>query len=136
MSSLSKMNKNIALYNSNQVITKTIAEYEAEKRAIHDIYAKEYTRKLELIIQEYNKQIDEKVHLSVDILLVSIAYELGKQLQCFDDEVEYKDEKIELVQNILTNVHKEVENYFKKKRPVKEFNKIKKKVKDVLKIEF
>jgi ABC-type uncharacterized transport system substrate-binding protein len=65
-----------------------------------------------------------------------MSYELGKQLECFEDEVENKEQKIELIQKILINIQKEIERYNKYKKPSKELQKIKNKLKKYLNIVF
>lgn len=136
MSSLNKIQKNIALYDSKQIVAKTLAQYQAEKQAIHDMYAREYTEKLEKIITEYNRQIEERTRENIDTILLHVAYELGKQLGCFDKNCDYMDDKIDLVHNIMINVQNEISKYSKVKKPIQTLNKIKAKVKSVLKIEF
>lgn len=136
MSSLSKLQKNINVYNQNQVITMKRSDYEQQIINIRKQEKQMYQEKLEQIIEVYSKELNHNAHACLDTLLIHIAYELGIQLKCYEDEVENKEEKIELIQNILINIQKEIERYNKYKKPSKELQKIKNKVKKYLNIVF
>jgi hypothetical protein len=95
-----------------------------------------YQEKLEHIVKIYADELNNNAQIYLDTLLIHIAYELGIQLECYEDEVENKEQKIELIQNILINIQKEIERYNKYKKPSKELQKIKNKVKKYLNIIF
>ena len=136
MSSLSKLQKNINVYNQNQVITMKRSDYEQQISNIRMQERQMYKQKLEQIVEVYRDELNKNASIYIDTILIHTAYELGKQLECFQDEVENKEQKIELIQNILINIQKEIERYNKYKKPSKELQKIKNKVKKYLNIEF
>lgn len=136
MSSLSKIQKNINVYNQNQVITMKRSDYEQQIANIRMQERQMYQEKLEHIVKVYADELNNNARIYLDTLLIHIAYELGIQLECYEDEVENKEQKIELIQNILINIQKEIERYNKYKKPSKELQKIKNKVKKYLNIVF
>jgi hypothetical protein len=136
MSSLSKIQKNINVYNQNQVITLKRSDYEQQIVNIRMQEKQMYQEKLEHIVEIYANELNNNARVYLDTLLIHIAYELGNQLECFQDEVENKEQKIELIQNILINIQKEIERYNKYKKPSKELQKIKNKLKKFLNIAF
>ena len=136
MSSLSKIQKNINVYAQSQVITMKRSDYEQQIANIRQQEREMYQEKLEKIVEVYGEEIRHNAHACLDTLLIHIAYELGKQLECFNDEVEYKEEKVELVQKIMVNIQEEIVRYNKYKKPTKELQKIKNKLKKYLNIVF
>ena len=136
MSSLSKIQKNINVYNQNQVVTMKRSDYEQQIANIRMQERQIYQEKLEHIVEVYSRELRNNAGMYVDTLLIHISYELGNTLECFKEEVEYKEEKIALIQKILINIQEEIERYNKYKKPSKELQKIKNKVKKYLNIEF
>lgn len=136
MSSLSKIQKNINVYNLNQVVTLKRSDYEQQISNIRQQEKQIYQEKLEHIVKVYADELNRNAEIYLNTLLIHIAYELGIQLNCYQDEVENQEEKIELIQNILINIQKEIERYNKYKKPSKELQKIKNKVKKYLNIVF
>jgi hypothetical protein len=136
MSSLSKIQKNINVLAQNQVITFKRSDYEQQIANIRTQERQMYQEKLEHIVEVYSRELNNNAKIYLDTLLIHIAYELGNQLNCFEDEVENKEEKIQLIQNIMINIQKEIEKYNKYKKPSKELQKIKNKLKKYLNIVF
>ena len=136
MSSLSKIQKNMNFLAQNQVITLKRSDYEQQIANIRMQERQMYKDKLEQIVKAYSEELNKNAHVYVDTLLIHMAYELGKQLECFNEEVEHKEEKIELVHNIIINVQQEIAKYNKYKKPSKELTKLKNKLKKHLNIVF
>lgn len=136
MGGLRTIQKNINVYNQNQVITMKRSDYEQQIANIRMQERQMYKEKLEQIVEVYRDELNKNASIYIDTILIHIAYELGIQLQCYEDEVENKEQKIELIQNILINIQKEIERYNKYKKPSKELQKIKNKVKKYLNIFF
>lgn len=136
MGGLNRIRNNIERYDMSQPVVMSQQAYENEKRKIHDMYANEYNEKLHALRDKCNEEISQRISHAINLILVHTAYELGTQLEMFQDEVEHEEEKIELVQNIMTNVHNSIEKASHRKSPTKEFNKMKTKIKNKMRIEF
>lgn len=136
MGGLRTIQKNINFLAQNQVITLKRSDYEQQIANIRMQERQMYKEKLEQIVEVYRDELNKSASIYVDTILIHTAYELGNQLECFKEEVENKEQKIELIQNILINIQKEIERYNKYKKPSKELQKIKNKVKKYLNIEF
>ena len=136
MGGLRTIQKNINVYNQNQVITLKRSDYEQQIANIRMQERQMYKEKLEQIVEVYRDELNKNASIYIDTILIHTAYELGNQLECYEEEVENKEQKIELIQNILINIQKEIERYNKYKKPSKELQKIKNKVKKYLNIEF
>ena len=116
MSKLGKIQKNAHEYEMNQIYGKmTPEQYRdgirlAVKTATSDL-AKEYDRQLKKLCDDYNKKITESINITIDTFSIEFIYELGKQLECFNENPENLEQKTELVQNIYENIMKSIQNY-------------------------
>lgn len=136
MGGLRGLQKSVNVYAQNQTITLKRSDYEQQIANIRMQERQMYKEKLEQIVEVYRDELNKNASIYIDTILIHTAYELGNQLECFKEEVENKEQKIELIQNILINIQKEIERYNKYKKPSKELQKIKNKVKKYLNIEF
>lgn len=136
MGGLRTIQKNINFLAQNEVITLKRSDYEQQIANIRMQERQIYKEKLEQIVEVYRDELNKNASIYVDTLLIHTAYELGNQLECFKEEVENKEEKVKLIQKILINIQEEISRYNKYKKPSKELQKIKNKVKKYLDIEF
>ena len=136
MGGLRTIQKNINFLAQSEVITLKRSDYEQQIANIRMQERQMYKEKLEQIVEVYRDELNKNASIYVDTLLIHTAYELGNQLECFKEEVENKEEKVELIQKILINIQEEISRYNKYKKPSKELQKIKNKVKKYLNIEF
>lgn len=136
MGGLRTIQKNINFLAQSEVITLKRSDYEQQIANIRMQERQMYKEKLEQIVEVYRDELNKNASIYVDTLLVHTAYELGNQLECFKEEVENKEEKVKLIQRILINIQEEIARYNKYKKPSKELQKIKNKVKKYLNIEF
>ena len=136
MGGLRTIQKNVNVLAQNQVITLKRSDYEQQIANIRMQERQMYKEKLEQIVEVYRDELNKNASIYVDTLLIHTAYELGNQLECFKEEVENKEEKVALIQRILINIQEEIARYNKYKKPSKELQKIKNKVKKYLNIEF
>lgn len=136
MGGLRTIQKNINFLAQNEVITLKRSDYEQQIANIRMQERQMYKEKLEQIVEVYRDELNKNASIYVDTLLIHTAYELGNQLECFKEEVENKEEKVKLIQKILINIQEEISRYNKYKKPSKELQKIKNKVKKYLNIEF
>lgn len=136
MGGLRTIQKNINFLAQSEVVSFKRSDYEQQIVNIRTQERQMYKEKLEQIVEVYRDELNKNASIYIDTILIHTAYELGKQLECFQEEVENKEQKIELIQNILINIQKEIERYNKYKKPSKELQKIKNKVKKYLNIEF
>lgn len=136
MGGLRGLQKSVNVYAQNQTITLKRSDYEQQIANIRMQERQMYKEKLEQIVEVYRDELNKNASIYVDTLLIHTAYELGNQLECFKEEVENKEEKVELIQKILINIQEEIARYNKYKKPSKELQKIKNKVKKYLNIEF
>lgn len=136
MGGLRTIQKNINFLAQSEVITLKRSDYEQQIANIRMQERQMYKEKLEQIVEVYRDELNKNASIYVDTILIHTAYELGRQLECFKDEVENKEEKVELIHKILINIQKEIAKYTKHKKPSKELNKLKNKVKKYLNVEF
>ena len=136
MGGLRTIQKNVNFLAQSEVITLKRSDYEQQIANIRMQERQIYQEKLEKIVETYSNELRKNASMYVDTLLIHISYELGNTLECFKEEVEYKEEKIALIQRILINIQEEIAKYNKYKKPSKELQKIKNKVKKYLNIEF
>lgn len=136
MGGLRTIQKNINFLAQSEVITLKRSDYEQQIANIRMQEREIYKEKLEQIVEVYRDELNKNASIYVDTLLIHTAYELGNQLECFKEEVENKEEKVALIQRILINIQEEIARYNKYKKPSKELQKIKNKVKKYLNIEF
>lgn len=82
----------------------------AVKIAVENL-GKEYDVQMEKMREEYNRSIREGVMLAMDTLSVEILYELGNILECYKDEPEYLDQKIDIVQGLYEKAMQSINDY-------------------------
>lgn len=136
MGGLRTIQKNVNFLAQSEVITMKRSDYEQQISNIRMQERQIYKEKLEQIVEVYRDELNKNASIYVDTLLIHTAYELGNQLECFKEEVENKEEKIALIQRILINIQEEIARYNKYKKPSKELQKIKNKLKKYINIEF
>ena len=111
-----KVQKNASKYEMDKIYQSMTPEmYRAGIRRAAANAAKEvseeYDRQIEKMHEEYNKAIHEAIVVAMDTLSIEILYELGRVLNCYVDEPEYLDQKIELVQNIYQSAMDSIKDY-------------------------
>jgi hypothetical protein len=72
---------------------------------------KEYNAELIRMSKEYNRSIQESTLLAMDTLATEMIYELGNVLECYKDEPEYLDQKIDIVQGIYETAMSSIKDY-------------------------
>lgn len=144
MSSLGKYRKNAEAYRVNEFYKNMTPEKYREtlrvavKNATEDM-ASEYDRRLQKIKEEYELESRMQFKAVKDTILVEVLNELGVQLGCFDENPEYLDQKIDLVQNIFENTMNSIGKYAKYKKASqsrREFLKKQNKVEKIFNIKF
>ena len=76
---------------------------------------KEYNLELTRMGKEYNNKLQEGALIAMDTLATEMIYELGNVLECYKDEPEYLDQKVEIVQNIYETAMRSIADYSSKK---------------------
>ncbi len=77
--------------------------------------SKEYNAELTRMGNEFNRKLQEGTLIAMDTLATEMIYELGNVLECYVDEPEYLDQKIDIVQNIYETAMHSIEDYASKK---------------------
>ena len=72
---------------------------------------KRYNAELERITKQCKRDIQERTLIAMDTLAVEMIYELGNVLECYVDEPEYLDQKIDIVQGIYETAMHSIEDY-------------------------
>lgn len=72
---------------------------------------KEYNAELMRMGKEFNRKFQEGTLIAMDTLATEMVYELGNILECYKDEPEYLDQKIDIVQGIYETAMKAIEDY-------------------------
>lgn len=80
-----------------------------------DKLTEQYNLKLQQITEQYNNQIKDNILIAMDTIATEMIYELGNVLECYKDEPEYLDQKIDIVQGIYEKAMYSIENYASKK---------------------
>lgn len=101
---------------------------------------KEYNAELIRMGNEFNQKLQNSALMAMDTLAVEMVYELGNILECYKDQPEYLDQKIDIVQGIYETAMKSIEDYASDKYTddkdaQREFNRKKKVVKNVFGME-
>lgn len=73
--------------------------------------SKRYESELLRIAKELHEDSQESVLVAMDTLATEIVYELGNVLECYVDEPEYLDQKIDIVQNIYETAIRSIGDY-------------------------
>lgn len=105
-----------------------------------DRLVKRYDAELERITRQYKRDIQERTLIAMDTLAVEMIYELGNVLECYVDEPEYLDQKIDIVQNIYEKAMTSIGDYATDKyksdaQAQKAFEKKKKTIQKVFRME-
>lgn len=144
MSSLSKLKKNAENYKINQFYQNMTPEQYQEgiriaiQKTTNDL-TKQYNENLERLKEEANRNISQSATLAIDTISVELLYELGRQLGCFEENAEYLEEKIDKVRDIYINTMEAINKYTKYKKgnqARKDFEKKKRKVQKMFKVQF
>lgn len=72
---------------------------------------KEYETELKRISDQYNESIRNTSLVAMDTLATEMIYALGDVLECYKDEPEYLDQKIDIVQGIYETAMHSIEDY-------------------------
>lgn len=72
---------------------------------------KDYNAELKRMNEEYNDVVKRETFRAMDVLAVEILYELGKELDCYVDEPEYLEQKIDVVQNLYETAMTSIADY-------------------------
>lgn len=80
-------------------------------RTTEERLIKRYDAELMRMNKEYNRAIQEGTLIAMDTLATEMIYELGNVLECYVDEPEYLDQKIDIVQNIYETAMHSIEDY-------------------------
>lgn len=101
---------------------------------------KEYNAELIRMGNEFNQKLQNSALMAMDTLAVEMIYELGNILECYKDQPEYLDQKIDIVQGIYETAMKSIEDYASDKYTddkdaQREFNRKKKVIKNVFGME-
>lgn len=105
-------------------------EYDKELNYIQ----KQYNEKLKQLQDSYNLRVKEGVKIATDLISIALLYELGNQLECFKEDVEFLDQKKEVVRNIYQNTMDVIYAYAESEdnsKAHKDFLEKEKKVKEV-----
>lgn len=121
MSNLSrKIRKNAENFAINECYKNMTPEMykEGVNRAIRiteERLIKEYNAEIDRMRNYYVNTIQESTLLAMDTLAVEMIYELGNVLECYKEEPEYLDQKVEIVQNIYETAMQSIQDYASKK---------------------
>lgn len=101
---------------------------------------KEYNAELMRMGNEFNHKLQEGTLLAMDTLATEMIYELGNVLECYKDEPEYLDQKIDIVQGIYETAMQSIEDYASSKykndaQAHKAFEKKKKTIQKIFRME-
>ena len=113
---LKKIQKNATQFELDQIYKNMTPEQYKESvnlaiKKTEERLTKEYEAELIRMQKQYNNAIQEGTLLAMDTLTVEIIYELGNVLECYVDEPEYLDQKIDIVQNIYETAIHNIEDY-------------------------
>ena len=115
-SSFRKIQRNAEQYKIDQFYkTMTPEDYkkgiELAIKKTEEKLEREYNAELTRMGNEYNRAIHENTLIAMDTLAVEILYELGNVLECYKDDPEYLDQKIDIVQNIYETAMNSIADY-------------------------
>lgn len=71
----------------------------------------EYEKSLVDMEERFNKAITEGILIAMDTLATEMIYELGNVLECYVDEPEYLDQKVDIIQGIYETAMTSIEDY-------------------------
>lgn len=72
---------------------------------------KKFNDELRSIGKQYNIALQENTLIAMDTLATEMIYELGNILECYREEPEYLDQKIDIVQGIYETAMQSIEDY-------------------------
>lgn len=144
MSSYSKLVKNAEKFKMEQMYNNMTPEQYKEgiRNAVKistENLAKEYDKQIRKIQEQANFEINQGIKFSINIISVELLYEIANQMECFVDEPEYLDQKIDKIQAIYENTLNVIENYtnYKKQGQArKDFEKKQKIIEKMFNIKF
>ena len=139
MNKLGKIQKNAHNFEIEQIYKNmTPQEYRQSIKiavqAATDDLTNQYNAQLKRLQNEYNRQIAESVHITVDTFSIEFLYELADKLECFVDEPENLEQKIDLVQQIYEDIMNSIKNYADIKKDGEAFEQFQKKKKLIKKV--
>lgn len=116
MSSFHKMQKNINDYHLDQLYRNMTPQQHRESiklavEAATEELTQEYNMNLKRLAEAYNKQVKESVHITVDTFMTEFLYELGLKLECYIDEPQNMEQKVDLVQAMYEDIMKSIQGY-------------------------
>lgn len=144
MSSLGKLRKNAQNFNLREMYSNmTPEEYRngikmAVESAVRDL-AIEYDKNINKLKNEYENSLKYSTIYAIETLSVEFLYELANQMGCFEENLDYLEDKIYRVKEIYENTMDSIKNYTKYKtdnQARKQFEKRKKKVETMFDIKF
>lgn len=144
MSKLGKIRKNIKNYELKSMYENMTPEQYQEgtriavKTAINDLSI-EYDKNIHKLKERYEMSIRDATIYAIDTLSIELLYELAKQMECFDENAEYLEQKVEKVQEIYKNTMDAIKKYATYKtdnQAVKRFEMKKKKIEKLFDIKF
>ena len=83
-----------------------VAIKKAEER-VANVYEKELLR----MADKYNENMRDGTLVAMDTLAVEMLYELGDMLECYVDEPEFLDQKIEIIQKLYETAMNSIKDY-------------------------
>lgn len=116
MSSFHKMQKNINDYHLDQLYRNMTPQQHRESiklavEAATEELTQEYNTNLKRLAEAYNKQVKESIHITVDTFMVEFLYELGLKLECYIEEPQNMEQKVDLVQAMYEDIMKSIQSY-------------------------
>lgn len=144
MSSIGKLRKNAENYKINEFYRNmTPEQYRqgieyAVKRREEELYSR-FNKDVKKIQDDATTEINMRNYFVKQIIFVELLYELADELECFVKEPEFLDQKIEKIKGIYENTILAIDKYTKCKKKgqaLKEFEKKKNKIIEMLDIKF
>lgn len=80
-------------------------------RMTEDKLIKRYDAELKKLTDKYNETLQESALLAMDTLATEMIYALGEVLECYKDEPEYLDQKIDIIQGIYETAMHSIQDY-------------------------
>ena len=144
MSSLSKIKKNIENFKTQDFYSRMTPEMyqqgiQIATRRVTENLAAQYDEKLQKIQNQANLEIMQAKRDIKNIISVELLYELARQLECFEKEPEFLEQKIEKVKEIYDNTMAAIKKnteYKLESQAVKNFENKKKQLEKMFKLKF
>lgn len=144
MSKLGKLKRNARNYELKLIYENMTPEQYQEgirtavNTAINDLSV-EYNKNIHKLKERYEMSIRDATFYAIDTLSVELLYELAKQMDCFNENSDYLEEKIDKVQEIYQNTMESIKKYTTYKtdnQARRKFEEKKKKVEKLFNIQF